>query len=172
MTRNPIGKLVAFVVALIAAIVVAIPAAADGPTKAPVVNTPGELDGFCSFPLFVSFPVNDETIKTFYDSAGIPVRSLVEGHLVVTISRLDPTTKAVLASMTENLSGPGQIVYNADGSQTITFLGNSGVFIMVGSQPTLLLTSGRVVVVAASPTSLGILISAVGTQTNVCTLLS
>lgn len=168
MNRSAGRKLVGIVVALAALVAVAIPAAADGPVKAPIINTPGELDGFCSFPVGVSFPANDETMKTFYDSAGNPVRTLNDGRLVVTFTNLS-SGKAV----TENLSGPGQILYNVPaGSNTITFLGNSGVFIQQGSQPTLLLTSGKVVVVAATLTSLGTLVSAMGRETNICSLLS
>lgn len=168
MTCTTIRRLLGTVIALVAIMAVAIPAAADGPTKAPIINTPGELDGFCSFPINVTFPVNDETMKTFYDSAGNPVRTLNDGRLVVTFTNMT-TGKTV----TENLSGPGQILYNVPaGSNTITFLGNSGVFIQGASGPMLLLTSGKVVVVAATLTSLGSLVSAVGRETNICSLLS
>jgi hypothetical protein len=64
------------------------------------------------------------------------------------------------------------IVFNADGSETITFLGNSAFFIQRGSQVLFLLSSGRFVTVAASPTAVGTLVSAAGRETNICSLLS
>jgi len=170
MTRNTITRVVGLVFALIAVGVGTTPAAAQGPVRTPLINMPGELDGFCSFPIDVSFPVNDESSITFYDSAGNPVKTLVDGHLVVTFTNVSDPAKSV----TLNLSGPGIIVYNPDGSQTITFVGNSGVFLLQGSQPTLLITSGRVITIvpSGSLTGLGTLVSAVGRETNVCGLLA
>src|SRR5437762_7315519 len=139
------------------------PAAAAGPERQPLPNSPGVVSGFCAFDVNTAFPVNDEFIKTFLDANGDPVRSLVEGHLVATLTNASQPQH----SITVNVSGPGQIVYNADGSQTITFLGNSAVFVQQG----FLLTSGRVVIRAASPTALGVLITAMGRQSDVCTLL-
>ena len=157
--------------ALAACALGATPALANGPVFTPTQNTPGTLDAgtFCSFAIDVTFPVNDETMKTFYDSAGNPVRSLNEGRLVVQMVN-DSTGKTVQL----NLSGPGQTVYNADGSQTITFLGNSALFLIQGSQPVLLLTQGRFVsnVPSGSLTGLGTLVFAAGRQANVCSVLS
>lgn len=140
------------------------PVEAAGPMRTPLPNSPGVVSGFCTFDINVTFPVNGEFITTFTDASGNPVRSLVDGHLVATLTN----ASAPNHSITVNVSGPGQIIYNADGSQTITFLGNSAIFVTKG----FLLTSGRVVVRAASPTALGILLTAEGRQTNVCDLLS
>ena len=163
MTSAILGTAVAVVAGLLSATQVF----AAAPVKVPLVNTPFEANGFCSFPVEVAFPVNNETMLTWSDSAGNPIRSHIEGHLVATLTNgLNPSK-----SVTVNISGPGEIVYNSDGTETITFLGSSGVFVLQGSQPVLLLTSGRVVVVAASPTSLGTIVTEVGRQANVCGLI-
>ncbi|HEX6350721.1 MAG TPA: hypothetical protein VF160_15200 [Candidatus Dormibacteraeota bacterium] len=161
----------ALVTALVAFALAATPALADGPVRQPVINMPGQLPAgsFCSFAINVSFPVNNEYSKTLYDTSGNPVRTLVNGHLVIEFQNAS-TGNAV----TLNLSGPGQIVYSPDGSQTITFLGNSAVFLVQGSQPTLSLTSGRLVanVPVGSLTGLGTLFEAAGRSTNICDVLA
>jgi hypothetical protein len=152
-----------------------IPAAADGPTRAPLVNMPGVIPAgaFCPFAIDVSFPVNDESIITFYDSSGNPVKALVNGHLVVSLTAL--FANGSTDTVTLNVSGPGIIIYNADGSQTITFLGNSNVFIQTATgTPELLDTSGRFVTIvpSGSLTGLGSLVFAAGKMANICSLFA
>ena len=165
-------RLIASIFACAAFVAAALPAAADGPTKAPVNNTAAVLPAgsFCPFEIDLSFPVDKETIKTFNDANGNPVRALVNGRLVATFTAVfaNGSTKAV----TLNISGPGEIVYNPDGSQTITFEGNSALFILQNGQPTFVKISGRVVtlVPAGSLTGLGIVATAAGRMANVCGL--
>ena len=71
-------------------------------------------------------------------------------------------------SLTVNISGPGQTVYNADGSQTITFLGNGAIFLA----DQIMLNSGRVVVIAPDALSVGYVVLAAGNQRNLFTMLA
>ena len=158
---------VALSAAMVAALAAASSAFANAPVRQPLPNPPGTITGFCSFPINVTFPVNNEYTKTWSDAAGNPVRVQVEGHLVATMTNAN-TGKTV----TENISGPGEIDYLPDGTQTVTFLGNGAVFVLQNGNPVLELTQGRVVIAASSPTALGTVLSAVGRATNVCDLLS
>lgn len=164
MTHRIFSSVLAALLSTMAVAATAVPAAASGPIRQPLVNTPGQLTGLCSFPVDMTFPVNGESSITFFDSAGNPTRTLINGPLVVTLTNADDPSK----TLTQNISGPGQIIYNADGSETITFLGNSAVFVQDG----ILLTRGRVVGLAASPTATTVILTATGLQSNVCDLLA
>jgi len=107
--------------------------------------------------------VNNEFTITFF-SAGNPVSGITQGRLVVTFSNASNPSHAV----TLNISGPGKATFNADGSQTIVFLGNSVVF-FAGD---MVLSSGRVVVLATDPLLPAQLISVSGNQRSLCAMLA
>ena len=108
--------------------------------------------------------VNNEFTITFFDSSGNPVSGITQGRLVVTFSNASSPSHAV----TLNISGPGKTTFNADGSQTIVFLGNSVVF-FAGD---MVLSSGRVVVLATDPLLPAQLISVSGNQRSLCAMLA
>ena len=146
--------------------VVAAPAVgASGPVRAKLEFPPtGTFPGVCSFDVNFAIVVNNEFTITFFDSAGKPVSAITQGRLVVTFSNASSPSHAV----TLNISGPGKTTFNADGSQTIVFLGN-GVVFFAGDT---VLSSGRLVVLATDPLLPAQLISASGNQRSLCAMLA
>ena len=123
----------------------------------------GTFSGLCAFDVDYAIVVNTEYTITWFDSAGNPLRGITEGRLVVGFSNASNPAH----HMTLNISGPGKTTFNADGSQTIVFLGNSLVFLA----DDMVLSSGRLVVVAPDPLSPGVVVSASGNQRSLCDLL-
>ncbi len=142
----------------------ALPVLAAGPVREKLDIPPtGTFGGLCAFDVDYAIVVNTEYTITWFDSSGHPLRGLTQGRLVVTFTNASNPAH----HMTLNISGPGQTTFNADGSQTLVFLGNGLVFL--GSD--IILSSGRLVVVAPDPLSPGVLVSASGNQRSLCTLL-
>jgi hypothetical protein len=90
---------------------------ADQPTKEPANNADFTLAAgqSCSFPVASHFYGDKEILKTF--SSG---RVLVTGRLRQTLTNLDSGKTIDL-----NISGPGHLVENADGTSTLVLLGRS-----------------------------------------------
>jgi hypothetical protein len=86
---------------------------ASQPDRGPVGNTPFIVEGSCAFPVEVNQLADGEYIQTFYDRDGNARLYLVTGVLKVTVTNADTG-----ASLTLNVSGPGQFVDNPDGSTT------------------------------------------------------
>jgi len=107
--------------------------------------------------------VNTEYTITSFDSSNNPIRSILEGRLVVSFTNASNAAN----HMTLNISGPGKTTFNPDGSQTIVFLGNGVLF----AADDIVFSSGRVVVVAPDPLSPGVIVSASGNQRSLCELL-
>jgi hypothetical protein len=61
----------------------------------------GLLDSSCGYEILVTFPVQKEYLRTFFDRDGNVVKIIVTGNLVVTF-----TNTATGASLTSNISGP------------------------------------------------------------------
>jgi hypothetical protein len=78
---------------------------------------------FCGFKIHVTFPVAKEYAKLLKASDGSMI-TLVTGSLRFTFTNLS-TGKAI----TENVSGPGKVITNADGSATVTAKGRNGEFL-------------------------------------------
>jgi hypothetical protein len=78
---------------------------------------------FCGFKIHVTFPVDMEFAKLLKAADGSMI-TLVTGSLRFTFTNVS-TGKAV----TENVSGPGKIITNADGSATVTAKGHNGEFL-------------------------------------------
>ena len=78
-------------------------AAATRPTSEFLPPPDGLLDTSCGYEILVTFPVQQEYLKTFFDHYGNAVKQIVTGHLVVTF-----TNTATLESLTANISGPAQ----------------------------------------------------------------
>jgi hypothetical protein len=133
-----------------------------GPLRVKLEIPPGTLSGLCTFDVAFAIPINNEYNIVFFDSAGNPVKAITEGRLVVNFTNLSNGQ-----SLTLNISGPGIATFNPDGSQTIVFLGNGVLF--VGNS--IVVNSGRVVLVAPDPLSPGVIVSASGNQRDLCQLL-
>jgi len=167
MTQVSLTKRVVFgiAVSMLALIVVAQPVLAAGPVREKLEFPPtGSFDGICDFSVGYTIVQNNEYTLTYVDASGNRVRSLTQGRLVVTFANASNGSQ----SMTLNISGPGLTTYNADGSLTIIFLGRSAIFL----EGQIVLSSGRVVVVASDPLAVGILLLAAGNQSNLCTMLA
>lgn len=93
-------KILAGLVAGILALGVAAPVAAARPDRTPVLNVTS-VDESCGFRVELSYPVQNESQKTFYDADGNPTKVIVSGRLVFTFTNLDNGT-----SLTVNASGP------------------------------------------------------------------
>jgi hypothetical protein len=109
--RRARASVLAVVVAVGAVLIGALPAAANNdPHRVFLPAPPGDLVGYCAFPVHVDFPVNKEygTITTAPDGSTIVV---LTGALFITFTN-ETTGKAV----TVNASGPGTDITSPDGS--------------------------------------------------------
>ena len=75
--------------------------AAARPTTEFLPPPDGLLDKTCGYEILVTFPVQREYLRTFFDRDGNVVKIIVTGNLVVTF-----TNTATGASLTSNISGP------------------------------------------------------------------
>jgi hypothetical protein len=80
---------------------IATPALANEPVREPFVLPDLIEDTSCGFLVVVTFPVQQEFITTFFDSAGEPVKQIITGRLVATM-----TNPANDVTVTINISGP------------------------------------------------------------------
>jgi hypothetical protein len=78
-------------------------AAATQPTSEFFPPPDGLLDTSCGYEILVTFPVQREYLKTFFDRDGNAVKIVITGHLVVTF-----TNTGTRESITANISGPVQ----------------------------------------------------------------
>jgi hypothetical protein len=109
--RGARTSLLAVALAVSAVLIGALPAAANNdPHRVFLFAPPGDLVGYCAFPVHVDFPMNKEygTITTAPDGSTIVV---VTGALFITFTN-ETTGKAV----TVNASGPGTDITSPDGS--------------------------------------------------------
>jgi len=150
---------------LLLQMIAAIPVSAAGQPLRQKLDFPptGTFGGICAFDVDYAIVVNTEYITTWFDSAGNPLRAQTQGRLVVTFTNASNPAHR----MTLNISGPGLTTFNADGSQTIVFYGNGLAFL----EDDMILSTGRLVVVAPDPLSPGQLVSASGNQRSLCELL-
>jgi hypothetical protein len=79
-------------------------AAAARPTVEFLPPPEGLLDTSCGYEILVTFPVQKEYLRTFFDRDGNVVKLIVTGNLVVTF-----TNTATGQSLTSNISGPFHI---------------------------------------------------------------
>jgi len=149
---------------LLLEVMTAAPVFANSPVRQKLDFPPtGTFSGLCTFDVDYAIVVNTEYTITWFDSANHPIRGLTQGRLVVSFTNASNPAN----HMTLNISGPGKTTFNADGSQTIVFLGNSLVF----TADDMVLSSGRLVVVAPDPLSPGVIVSASGNQRSLCEML-
>lgn len=160
-----VKRLLLALFAMLLIVMIAGPAvAAGGPMRVKLdIPSPATIGGICSFDINYSVVVNNEYNIVFFDSAGNPVKVITEGNLVVTF-----TNASNGSSLTLKISGPGTTTINADGSQTIVFLGNGVLF----TANDVIFSTGRVVIVAPNPLSPGTIVSATGIQRSLCAMLA
>ena len=126
---------------------------------------PGEL---CEFGVRIDVLVNQEYGTTFTDDAGVPLRTIVTGRLVLKVTNLSDPSKSIVV----NASGPGLVVYEGDLIR-VTLRGRSLVF-LPGEESLLFLNSGQVVELGdgtIQPVVLPV-ISQVGHRVDYCPLLA
>jgi hypothetical protein len=124
------------------AVMLATPAAvAYRPDRVELPPAGDFVDTRCGFPMLVDFEQpQPATVTIFYDGVGNVVRSHVSGPLQVTITNLETGE-----SFAHDLSGPGVLEFNADGSTTGTFYGAWGIWANMNGIPGRFITVGQVV---------------------------
>jgi hypothetical protein len=131
-----------------------------------------ELDGVCpDFGIVADILHNTEYSLTFSDRNGDPVRSITTGRLVVRLTNPDSGV-----SIVRNISGPGETVFHADGSTTLTARGTWFLFYFEGQlapdgTPTSFVNSGRVVI-DTDADGVSTIRSQVGVAEDVCETLA
>ena len=124
----------------------------------------------CSgFELSVTIDVDKQTITTFFDNAGNPVRQLIVGRLIITL-----TNESTGASLTTRLGDAIRIYFNADGTLTFVTTGRTVLVLFptdFPAGPSTTLYSGRVVFDVDPATGVFTLRDTAGTQVDVCALL-
>ena len=126
---------------------------------------PGDV---CEFGVRIDVLVNEEFGTTFTDDAGVPLRTIVTGRLVLKVTNLSDPSKSLVV----NASGPGLVVYEGDLIR-VTLRGRALVF-LPGEEPLLFLNSGQVVELGdgtIQPVVLPV-ISQVGHRVDYCPLLA
>jgi hypothetical protein len=101
--RVPTRLSLASIVAVLAIGASAGAAAAARPTTEFLPPPDGLLDTSCGYEILVTFPVQREYVRTFFDRDGNAIKMIITGHLVVTF-----TNTGTLESLTANISGPSQ----------------------------------------------------------------
>lgn len=154
-------KLIAAACAIGTSLLVSSTAMADTVTRTPSpVPSPFVFVGLCPhIDVLAQAVTNNEFTTTFVNQNGVMVKQIVTGALVVTFTNLSNPSK----SLTENISGPGIITFNPDGSVTLDILGREFGF------PGDTIGAGRTVI-QISPT--GVAVMQVGNYQSLCSLLS
>lgn len=122
------------------------------------------------FRIVADILVNREYGITFTDANGDPIRTITQGSLVVRLTNPENGT-----SIVRNISGPGELVFHADGSSTQTARGAWFLFFFegqlgAGMTGTGFVNHGQVVFVNNADGTATIL-SQTGTFENVCDTL-
>ncbi len=159
-------------VAVVVALMSTTPAMAKAPTRE-FLPLPDRivLRNVCpDFRIVADILVNREYGITFTDANGDPIRMITQGSLVVRLTNPENGESIVL-----NISGPGELVFHADGSSTQTARGTWFLFCFEGqlgagmSGPGFV-NSGQVVFVNNADGTATIL-SQTGTMEEVCVTL-
>ncbi len=154
-------KLIAAACAIGASVFISSIAMADTVTRVPSpVPSPFIFRGLCQFDVLAQAITNNEFRTTFVNQDGVMVKQIVTGALVVTFTNLS-NGKSII----ENISGPGVITFNPNGSVTLDILGREAGF------PGDTIGAGRTVI-QISPTGVATVVSQVGNYTSLCGLLA
>jgi hypothetical protein len=156
----------------IAMVCLATPATA-GPTRIPAPAGAVDLpDIFCGFGVHAEFPKNKEYSLIYSDAGGTVTHIRTTGALAVTL-----TNASNGHTHTFNISGPGDLVPNTDGSTTLTATGNWIFFFApgqlgVGSPGSMVTFTGRTVLWTAANGFDQEIRSRTGTMSDVCATLA
>ncbi len=159
-------------VAVVVALMSTTPAMAKAPTRE-FLPLPDRivLRNVCpDFRIVADILVNREYGITFTDANGDPSRMITQGSLVVRLTNPENGESIVL-----NISGPGELVFHADGSSTQTARGTWFLFFFegqlgAGMSGTSFVNSGQVVFVNNADGTATIL-SQTGKMEDVCVTL-
>jgi hypothetical protein len=161
------------VVVIAGSLLLALPAAPVA-ANAPIIEPlPGEdfvipAGAMCEFPVSVEFLVNRQKGITFLDDEGNFVRQIQSGALFFRLTNLDDDVSIVL-----NVSGPGIVTPNPDGSVTVEAHGPWVLFDPFGTH---LFNTGQAIFVATFEPSVGAfridVVSRVGRSFDLCEALS
>ncbi len=166
------ATLCAVAVAIVITLTSATSAIAKKPTREfmPLPDTI-VLEGVCpDLTIVADILVNREYGITFTDANGDPIRTITQGSLVVRLTNPENGT-----SIVRNISGPGELVYHADGSSTQTARGAWFLFFFEGQlgagvDGTGFVNHGQVVFVTY-PDGSATILSRTGNYEDVCATL-
>ena len=169
MKRLMAASLTTFALALAAAGTTAAADGSYGPWQATYQGAITAPAGYvCAFTVTAEPIREDLRVRYHYDAAGNVDGYQATGQLIAKITNVD-TGKSVV----RNLSGPGTVTFNADGSYDAVVEGDFLVFFLAQDDPShaLLLLSGRTVLHGA-PDGAKTLIAQSGQVENLCDTLS
>jgi hypothetical protein len=169
MKRLVAASLTMFALALAAAGTTTAADGAYGPWQATyqgAITAPA--GSVCAFTVTAEPVREDLRFRYHYDSDGNVDGYQATGQLIAKITNVDTGTSVV-----RNLSGPGTVTFNADGSYDAVVNGDFLVFFLAEDDPShaLLLFSGRTVLHGA-PNGAKTLIAQSGQVENLCDTLS
>jgi hypothetical protein len=157
-------------IGVVAALVFAATAGANPPTKEPVPPTLASFPAgtLCSFPVTWESVVNGFFLITFVDREDSFRFQIGAGYQLLRV-----TNDATHESMLVNVTGPGKVTPNPDGSITIEGGGHWLVGFLPGDSPSsrMLLMDGRIVLNVSSSGKIT-LVSHEGTTQDLCAALS
>jgi hypothetical protein len=155
---------------IVLVLMLAMPATAR-PTRVAAPASPGELVGPCPFTVGYSFPRNDEYSLLFGDPAD-PSHIITTGAFWVTLTNVSNDN-----TITLNISGPGRLDRQGDGSSTLTAWGTWLFFFFPdqlgpNSPGMMVLNNGRTVIHTEADGFHQQIISTSGTSSDVCAMLA
>ena len=140
---------------------------ADTPDRQPIPTEDLSIpSGACPFPVSFHVVTNNEHTITWFDAEGNPVRTIIQGQVVLEITNTETGTSVI-----RNVSGPGTITF-ADllfvgrGSQLFFFFPDE---LGPGTPGSMFINRGRVVEYLGEPRKI---ISQTGVQEDLCATLS
>jgi hypothetical protein len=143
---------------------------ASKPDREPLEKSTFLITDSCDFDVLYDETTNREVFTTFFDKEGNPTKMLITGSLKARLTNMSNDK-----SLDVNISGPGKITLNEDGTETWYSGGTWLIFLspvdVPDFQPRLFLSSGRMVIedtegVITSLTVVG------GRITDLCAALS
>jgi hypothetical protein len=120
-------------------------AEAGKPDREPIEGGSFVVSDACEFDVLFEELTNREFFTTFYDKDGNPTRMLITGSLKAQLTNMSNNK-----SMQVNISGPGHIALNEDGTETYLSGGTWLIFLSPSDvpsfEPRMFLFSGRMII--------------------------
>ena len=139
---------------------------ADTPDRQPIPTEDLSIpSGACPFPVSFHVVTNNEHTITWFDAEGNPVRTIIQGEVVLEITNTETGTSVI-----RNVSGPGTInfadlLFVGRGSQLFFFFPDE---LGPGTPGSMFINRGRVVEYLGEPRKI---ISQTGVQEDLCETL-